>query len=157
MQPQSIIFHERLANWSRQIRPRFRGWPIRCSETRSGPELARSASQSACPIILIDLADRPRQALEDLDAGLVAAPMALSLVLDPLSHDGIGTTARELGATLVLSGVVVPPRVVALLQRWLPVARQRSEADGWSMPIGAVADPWGRLEPFASFGPFSSD
>jgi len=157
MQPQSIIIHERLAYWSRQIRPRFRGSPIRWSETRSTSELVRSASQSACPIFLIDLADRPAQGLEDLDAGLVAAPMALSLVFDPLSHDGIGTIARELGATLVLSGVVVPPRVVALLRRWLPVARQRSEADGWSVPIGAESGPWGRLEPFASFGPISSD
>jgi hypothetical protein len=155
MQLQSIIFHERLANWSRQIRPRFRGWPIRWAETRSTTELVRSASLSAAPIFVIDFADRPRQGLEDLDAGLVAAPMALSLVLDPLSHDGLATTARELGATLVLSGVVVPPRVVALLQRWLPIARQRSESDGWSVSINAEPDPWGRLEPIPSFGPFS--
>jgi hypothetical protein len=157
MHPQSIIIHERLAYWSRQIRPRFRGWPIRWSETRSTSELVQSASQSTCPIFLIDLADRPRQGLEDLDAGLIEAPLALSLVFDPLTHDGVSTTARELGATLVLSGVVVPPKVVALLQRWLPVARQRSESDGWSVPIGAEPDPWGRPDPFAPFGPFSND
>ena len=157
MQPQSIIIHERLAYWSRQIRPRFRGWLIRWSETRSATELVRCASQSGCPIFLIDLADRPGQGLEDLDAGLIAAPMALSLVLDPLSHDGVCTTARELGATLIIPGVVVPPRVVALLQRWLPLARQRSESDGWSVPIGAEPDPWGRPGPFAPFGPFSND
>jgi hypothetical protein len=155
MQLQSIIIHERLANWSRQIRPRFRGWPIRWSETRSTSELVRAASQSTAPIFVIDLADRPSQGLEDLDAGLVAAPMALSLILDPLSHDGLPTTARELGATLVLPGVVVPPEVVALLQRWLPIARQRSESDGWSVSIRAEPDPWGRLEPIASFGLFS--
>lgn len=143
MQPQSIIIHERLANWSRQICPRFRGWPIRWSETRSTADLVRAASRSACPIFLIDLADRPGPGLEDLDAGLTAAPMALSLVFDPLSHDGISTTARELGATLVLPGVVVPPRVVALLQSWLPLARQRSESDGWSAPLGTEGDPRG--------------
>jgi hypothetical protein len=157
MQPQSIIIHERLAYWSRQIRPRFRGCPIRWSETRSSSEFVRSASQSTCPIFLIDLADRPGQGLEDLGAGLIAAPMALSLVLDPRSHDGLCTTARELGATLVLPGLVVPPGVVALLQRWLPVARQRSESDGWSVPIGAEPDFWGRPSPLAAFGPFSSD
>lgn len=134
MQSQSVIIHERLAHWSRQLRPRFRGWPIRWSETRSRAELVRATARAACPILVIDLADRPIRGLEDLGAALAAVPTALSLVLGPGSDPAVGMTARELGATLVLPGVVVPPEVVGLLRRWLPLARQRTETGGWSAP-----------------------
>jgi hypothetical protein len=151
MQPQSVIIHERLANWARQIRPRFRGWPIRWAETRSRGDLVRAAARSACPILVVDLADRPVRGLEDLDAALGAAPMALSLVLDPGSHPGLAIAALGLGATLLRPGVVVPPEVVGLLHRWLPLARQRAESDGWSVPI--PSEPWARPDPIFPIEP----
>ena len=42
-------------------------------------------------------------------------------MLDPQAVPEVPILARELGATLVWSGVVVPPRVEALIRRWLGV------------------------------------
>ena len=86
--------------------------------------------------------------MEDLDRVAQMAPNALVLVLDPSGHAGVVPAARELGATHVLTGVVTPPMVVALLSRWLTLARRRAEADGWA------GDPepevWDQLAPFGS-------
>ena len=138
----SVIIHERVANWSRQLRPRFRGWPIRWSETRSTAELARAAAGSACPILIVDLDKHTARGLRDVDEALRVAPGALALVLDPLDREGVAEVAQEIGATLVLAGPVVPPEVERLLQRWLPIARGRSEAEGWSAATEPDPDPW---------------
>ncbi len=149
MDPQALIIHERLAYWAGRLRPRFRGWPIRWSETRSTAELVEAAGRPACPILVVDLGDRPARGLADLDAANQAAPTALSLVLDPADHPGVAAFARELGATLVFSGPVVPPAVEAILERWLPLARRRAEGDGWARPSGPEPEFWERPELFA--------
>jgi hypothetical protein len=138
----SVIIHERVANWSRQLRPRFRGWPIRWSETRSAASLVRAAAGSACPILVVDLDRQPVRGLRDLDEALQVAPNALTLVLDPLDREEVAQVARELGATLVLTGPVVPPEVERLLHRWLPIARARSEAEGWSASTEPEPEAW---------------
>ncbi len=138
----SVIIHERVANWSRQLRPRFQGWPIRWSETRSADSLVRAAAGSACPVLVIELDRQPVRGLRDLDEALQVAPNALSVVLDPLDRDEVATIARELGATLVLPGLVVPPEVERLLQRWLPIAKGRSEAEGWSASTEPEPEVW---------------
>jgi hypothetical protein len=138
----SVIIHERVANWSRQLRPRFQGWPIRWSETRSGAALARAAARSSCPVLVIDLDRRPVAGLLALDEALQVAPDALSMVLDPLDRSEIAATARELGATIVLPGLVVPPEVERLLRRWLPIAGRRSEAEGWSASGEPEPEAW---------------
>ena len=150
MTPPSVIIHERVANWARQLRPRFRDRPIRWSETRSQPSLVRAAARSNCPILVMELDDRPSRGLEDLDAALQVAPTALSLVIDPRGRDDVASMARELGATLVLGGVVVPPEVERLLQRWLPLAGRRAESEGWSPSSGPEPEPWERPELFDS-------
>lgn len=132
MPPSSVIFHERVANWSRQIRPRFQEWPIRWSETRSTAGLVEAASRSACPVVVMGLDDQAARGLRDLDEALQVTPGALSLVLDPLDRLEVAETARALGATLVLPGLVIPPEVERLLLRWLPIARRRGELEGWS-------------------------
>jgi CheY-like chemotaxis protein len=140
-----LIIHERLGNWGRQIRPRAVRWPARVVETRSAADLEAALARAACPILLIDLGDRVRAGLEDLHRAVQAAPNALSLVLDAKARPAVALLARELGATHVLSGVVTPPSVVALLTRWLPLARRRAELDGWAGDTKAAADPLDNL------------
>ena len=59
--------------------------------------------------------------------GPEACPSGLFLVLDPRAHPGVTALAFELGATLVMAGIVPPPRVAAMVLRWLPLARRRAE------------------------------
>ena len=143
-----VIIHERVANWSRHLRPRFRGRAVRWSESRSTSTLLRAASLSTCPILVIEMESRPARGLEDLDGALRVAPKALSLVLEPRGRAEVLSISRELGATLVLGGVVVPPQVERVLLRWLPIAGRRSEAEGWSPSLEPEADPWDRPELF---------
>ncbi len=60
--------------------------------------------------------------------------------------------ALELGATQVLTGVVVPPQVEAVISRWLPLARHRAEAEGWWPTLEPGPEPWERPELFLPTG-----
>jgi len=144
-----VVTHERLGNWARQLRRRLAtAGPVRWAETRSGSDLARAVRGVAVPVVLIDLADRPRAMLEDLDMAVQSTPSGLFLVLDPEGHPGVSGLARELGATLVLSGRTPPPVVADLLARWLPLARGRDELEGWSTPVDREPEHWERLDLF---------
>lgn len=147
MPRQPMVIHERLGIWARQLRPRLSSWPIRWTESRSAVDLEAALARAPRPIVVIDLGDRPRSGLEDLDRAVRRAPDALVLVLDPAEHAGIATLARELGASLVLSGKVPPPLVAARLDRWLLLCRCRGEADGWAGDPEPVRDPWDPLGP----------
>jgi hypothetical protein len=142
-----LVVHERLGTWGRQLRPRAVHWPVRVVETRSASELELALTGTACPIIVIDLADRLRARLEDLHRAGHVASNALTLVLDPADRPGVAALARELGATHVLSGPAPPPRVVDLLVRWLPLAKRRAGADGWSTVPAPDPEPWDGLLP----------
>lgn len=145
-----LMIHERLANWARQIRPRVATWPVRLIETRSAADLARAWRSSACPLIVLDLDRWPHRGLDDLVRAQPAASEALVLVLDPGGHPEIPPLAREIGASHVLSGAVTPPAVLALLERWLPIACRRIEADGWAGEPEAEPEPW--EQPFLRAG-----
>ena len=134
------MIHERRGRWARQLRARMAGLGIEWSEARSTGDLVVSVRLSACPIVLLDLGDRPARVVEDLSAVLRASPAALTLVLDPGSDPEVGPIAREFGATLVLPGVVVAPQVVAILRRWLPIARERAATAGWTRPTESHRD-----------------
>ena len=122
----TIIVHERVAEWIGHLRPRFESDPeIRWVESRSVADLTSAASGMTNPIALINLALRPYWGIEGLDALNQIAPNALTLVIDPRSIPDVPVIARELGATLVWSGVVVPPRVETLFRRWLSLLEQR--------------------------------
>jgi hypothetical protein len=144
-----MVIHERLGTWARQLRPRLRAWPIRWVESRSTADLEAALAGRACPIVVIDLARRPRAGLEDLDRAARAAPNALILVLDPQAHEGVPTLARELGAAHVLAGPATPPQVADLIARWFPLAQRRTESDGWSnVPEPEPEpEPWNWLAP----------
>ena len=139
-----VVIHERLAYWARQLRPRLAAWPVRWVESRSTADLDAALTGAACPIVVLDLALRPRAGLEDLDRAVQVAPDALVLVLDPESHEGVPRLARELGATHVVAGVATPPAVADLLARWLPRAQRQAEGDGWShaWKPEAAPEPW---------------
>lgn len=149
MASQVLMIHERNGTWARQLRPRLGEAAVRVVETRSADDLEASLAGAACPLVVLDLGRRPRAALDDLDRALSAAPEALVLVLDPESYDGAALLARELGATHVVSGPATPPAVVGLLRRWLPLARRRADASGWSpaAPEPPEPEPWNWLTP----------
>ncbi len=151
MPSQVLVIHERIATWARQLRPRLvdGAVPVLVVESRSADDLDAALAGAACPLVVIDLGRRPRAALEDLDRAVKAAPDALILVLDPNANDGAALLAREMGATHVISGPAQPPAVAALLNRWLPLARKRSEAAGWSStaPEPPKPEPWNWLTP----------
>lgn len=137
-----LIIHERLANWGRQLRPRTSGWAVRVIETRSREDLLTALAQAACPLIVIDLCDRPRAALEDLAIAHRIAPNALALVIASPRDPEIGDFAREWGASQVLRGAATPPEVVELLRRWYTLAQIRTDADGWSSRVEPRDDEW---------------
>jgi len=123
---------------------------VRLVESRSSADLEGALAGTACPIVVIDLDRRPRAGLEDLERASQRAPSALILVLDPGAHEGIAILARELGATHVYSGVVTPPTVARLLERWIGLAQRRTEADGWSNARrhDPELEPWNWLAPY---------
>jgi hypothetical protein len=152
-----LVTHERLGTWARHLRQRLAApamgiGPVRWVESRSGADLDRAVGGVPVPIVLIDVADRPRAMLEDLELVAEVAPSGFFLVLDPKGHPGVASLARELGATLVISGFVPPPRVADLLARWVPIARHRADVDGWALPHEPVPEPW---ESPDLFGPSS--
>jgi len=147
-----LVVHERIGTWARRLRPRLVAWPLRLVETRSGPDLQAAVAGAACPLVLIDLAGRPGPGLDALDRALRVAPDALSLVLDPEAHPGVPLLAWELGATHVVAGPVTPPAVAGLLARWLPLARRRAEAAGWSA-TPPEPEPWNWLTPLLNAQP----
>ncbi len=144
-----VILHERMGYWSRHLRSRLQGWSLRWLESRSSANLTSALVGTSCPIVLIDLGHRPRAGLEDLDRAIQAAPNALVLVIDPERQEGVAPLARELGATHVISGVAPPPVVATLLMRWIPLARQRNESQGWAreVPPEPEPEPWNWLAP----------
>lgn len=119
---QPLVIDERRGCWVRQVRPRVAGWPVQVVETRSTSDLLAASGGSVCPLLVIDLAERVRPVLGDLDQAAQIAPGAPVLVLDPAEHRGVASAARELDATHVLTGVINPPDVMELLARrgpWL--------------------------------------
>ncbi len=135
----AVVVHERRGTWARQLRPRLASWPILWAETRSAADLDRTLDGTPWPILVLDLADRPREGLKHLAVAQSASPHCLSLVLNPGARDEVDGLAREFGATHVLSGVVPPPTVAAWVVRWLPLARRRIDAEGWTATISEDA------------------
>jgi len=144
-----LLIHERVGNWSRQLRPRLAHRPARFVETRTGPDIgaALAGASAPCPVVLIDVGRRPRGAIEDLDRARSLAPGALILLLDHEDHAGLATLAREVGATHVWAGPVAPPSVAAFLDRWLTLAHRRAEGLGWhpTAPTPTLPEPWNWL------------
>ncbi len=138
----SLIIHERRGRWARQLRSRVAAWSVHLTESRSRDDIKFAAAKSASPLILMDLGNRLRPGLDDLDFTARHAPNALILVLDGTRTPGFATLARELGATLVLPAMVPPPSVLEILARWLPIARSRSETDGWAEDRRPEPEPW---------------
>ena len=146
----SVILHERLGNWNRQLRPRLARQPVRWFESRSEADLTGILAGVAAPVVLIDLGRQPLDGLHALELVGSRAPGARTLVLDPASRPEVVGLARELGATHVVSGFVPPPEVAGLLDRWIAVARRDLERAGWSRatPSDATTEPWGWLSEY---------
>lgn len=140
-----LIVHERLGQWARQLRPRVASWPVRLIETRSASDLRAALGPGVGRLVVLDLGRQPARALDDLARCHDTARDALVLALDPSGSAEIASVARALGVTAWLPGPVPPPEVAALLERWLPLARHRAQADGWGAPPPAEPEPWEAL------------
>jgi hypothetical protein len=143
----TVILHERLGNWNRQLRPRLARQHVRWFESRSTADLGAILVGIAFPIVLIDLARQPVDGLKALELVRSRAPEARSLVLDPEAKPDIRGLARELGATYVCSGFVPPPVVAGLVDRWITMARHGIESAGWSLTTfpETATEPWSWL------------
>lgn len=126
-----LVFHERLSHWYRALRHQVSTWPVRVHESRTGHDLEALLRPMACPVLVLDLGRRTAQALEDLHLARSIARDALILAIDTARRPEVPPIALDLGATLVMGGPVVPPQVLAILGRWVPLARQRA-GRGWS-------------------------
>ena len=143
----SVILHERLGQWNRQLRPRLHDRPIRWFETRSRADLDHLLIGLASPVVLVDLGNHPVEGLKDLDFILSRASEARVLVLDPEGHAEVAGLARELGATHVAAGFIPPPVVARLLGRWVELAHRQLERSGWSRTSfpATQTEPWAWL------------
>jgi hypothetical protein len=140
----TVIVHERLGNWNRQLRPRLQRYHARWFESRSAADRDGLLGGLAFPVILIDLGRHPADGLTALSIAASRSPEARSLVLDPEATADVPALARELGATHVYSGYVPPPLVAGLLARWITIARDRIALAGWSRTTfpETATDPW---------------
>ena len=143
----TVILHERLGNWNRQLRPRLARQHVRWFESRSTADLGAILVGIAFPVVLIDLARQPVDGLTALDLVRSRAPDARCLVLDPEAKPDLRGLARELGATHVCSGFVPPPVVAGLVDRWITMARHGIESAGWSLTTfpETATEPWSWL------------
>lgn len=137
--PVALILHERRGIWARSLRPRMGDLPIRWFESRSTANLLDAARGLTAPVALIDLGDEPFGPLEDLTRLIDHSPSARALVLDPRERPEVALSARTLGATHLMSGFVPPPEVAELLARWIMLAAEETDRQGWSRPL--PADP----------------
>ena len=80
----TVILHERLGNWNRQLRPRLSEHPVRWFESRSPADLEVLLEGLAFPVVLIDLARQPVDGLTALEPGL--APRSRRAVPGPRSR-----------------------------------------------------------------------
>jgi hypothetical protein len=136
----TVVVHERVAKWARQVRPHLAVHPARLIETRGAGELVAAVRQSAGAILLVDLADRPSVHLDHLDGALRANPGALSVVFERTADEGVRQLAREIGATVILPFRTTPPVVLGLLDWWIPLSLRRARDAGWT-PEPVEADP----------------
>ncbi len=129
----TVILHERLGNWNRQLRYRLARQHVRWFESRSPADLGGILVGIAYPVVLIDMARQPIDGLNALELVRSRAPEARCLVLDPETRPDLHGLAREMGATHVCSGFVPPPFVAGLVDRWITMARHAIESAGWSL------------------------
>jgi hypothetical protein len=146
-----VVLHERLGEWSRQLRPRLGNPVIRWFETRTGTDLERVlAGGVGSPVVLVDL-DRQRESgWDDLIMVTRRASDARVLVIDRNGDDAAKMAARELGATCVLTGFVPPPVVASLLKDWVDLAAAEIDRSGWNRSEfpETVTDPWSWLREY---------
>jgi hypothetical protein len=129
--PVPLVIHERVANWTRQIRPHAASWPVRLVETRSGPEFRAAVARHGPSVAVVGLGNDPSGELMALHQAIESAPQLLSLVLEPAGRPGVVDLAREAGATMAYGTWEPPPRIIRLLRRLVDRAVVLQAACGW--------------------------
>jgi hypothetical protein len=137
-----VIVHERIGHWNAQLRARLGHLPIRWVETRSASDLERALERSARPVVVMDLGDRMRDGIAELTRAAERGPLALILAIDRHERPGVTKLAREMGATLTLSGHPSPPQVAVLIGRWVSLAARAGDADGWVPRVPPDPNSW---------------
>ena len=124
----TVILHERLGNWNRQLRPRLHQHPVRWFESRSPADLEGFLEGLACPVILIDLGGSPSMASRRSASWPRGHPMRCRWSSTPEARSERRGLARELGATYIGSGYV-PPAVCRRVTRPLDHRRPVPDRD----------------------------
>lgn len=133
-----MVIHERLAHWTRQLRPYEGAWSVRLIETRSSDELFEAVSRAGTCVVVARLGDDPAGELGRLHEALTASPGTLCVLHDPLDRPGVQALARELGAAVAWGSEALPPEVVRLLERFTEIIRERRDRGGWFDPAWTV-------------------
>lgn len=141
--PPVVVLHERSGSWARQLRARLGNGPARWVETRSTADLLEAIAGAAAPVVLIEAGPDPAPSIHDLARVVARGSSPRILFIDPLGRLEAMDAARELGATLAVSGSAAPPEVAGLIGRWIELSRQAGAREGWSRPRPAdpVRDP----------------
>ena len=141
----TLTIHEQRGDWSRQLRPRLAPWGVALGETRSTRDLVEKLTGRAAPIVVISLSTQRMRMLADLIVARSHCPDALILVLDASPTLAEPDLIRQLGATHVISGVIITPAIVEILDRWFVLASLRLDHVGWcrnAAPKTPIGQAW---------------
>ena len=138
----TLVIHERRSRWARRLRPLAEGWGARLVETRSLAELGIAVSMSACPVVVVDAAARPRNALAEVEAARRLGPSALILAILDRDWPEFAQALIQAWATRTLPASTPPPHVIEPIRRWVDLARDRSDRSGWAADRRPVPEPW---------------
>ncbi len=119
-------------------------------ETRSQLDLDQAVRGLIAPVVLIDLEELGMRGLGELERVCACASDARVIVLIPAGDPELAAAVLELGATHVVSGTVSPRDVFALMGRWIALARQQIDQEGWHrrLEADARAAPWAWLREY---------
>ena len=157
-----LVVHEHSPAWSRQLKARLAGKPIRWRETRTAVEVETALVGSAAAIVVVDLGKRPSAGLEAIAkaSGSDAAPLVLAL--EPNDRSLVADLAEELGSDPCFSRPNHPARSRRLDRQALAAARRtsrrRRRPRARRSTIDSTLGPFRpRARPFAVIGIHSSD
>lgn len=137
-----VIVHDRSLIWYRRLRGRIADSTPRWVATETADDLDRALELSTAPVVVIALGEPLGDGLHDVARVASRTPEALILVIDPFDRLGVGSLARELGATLTVGRETTPPTVAETVGRWIELAARRSRSTGWSPTVEPDPDTW---------------
>lgn len=137
-----LILHERIGRWARQFRPRADAWGVRLIESRSLSDLESALGLSSAPIVIVDFRDRAQPPFDAIVLTRMIASNSLILAVIPGAEPHLGMDAVEAGATISRHTTSPLLDTLNLIERWVKLAKSRSETGGWSPDRSPTPEPW---------------